>query len=140
MAQIEWTPAMSVGHAGIDRQHQTLLDIYNRFDAAASQGKGRREVEGIVAELCRYTAIHFATEEQVLAEHGYPDLARHQVLHRQLIAKLDEFQADLARGARVTSVLRQFLGYWWQNHILEHDREFGAAIFGVGQVSPVSPD
>ncbi len=126
MAQIDWTPDMSVGHAEIDRQHQTLLELYNRFDAAAAQGKGRREVDQLLADLFDYTAVHFTAEERdARAARVTPGLERHRTLHRQLLDKLDGVPPGPRAGRRFTTDFRRFLGYWWQNHILEHDREYG---------------
>ena len=62
MPEIEWTDEMSVGHAELDAQHQMLLELYNRFDAAAAQGKGRRAVADLLAALFEYTEEHFAAE------------------------------------------------------------------------------
>lgn len=129
MPQIEWTPEMSVGHQELDKQHQMLLEIYNRFDAAAAQGKGTRQVRQLLDELVAYTEIHFRSEEKILAEAGFAGLERHKALHAQLIRKLDGFRADLAAGRRVTTEFRQFLGYWWQEHILDHDMDYGRAHF-----------
>lgn len=131
MSQIEWTPEMSVGHADLDEQHQTLLDLYNQFDAASAQGKGSRAVAGLLEQLVKYTEVHFAAEEQVMADAHYTGLEHHKALHGQLIDKLEGFQADLASGRRFTADFRRFLGYWWQSHILEHDREYGRALFGA---------
>ena len=129
MPQIEWTQEMSVGHAELDQQHQTLMELYNRFDAAAAQGKGARQVWQLLDELVADTVTHFRAEEAVLAEAGFEGLEQHRALHTQLIRKLDGFRADLAAGRRVTTEFRQFLGYWWENHILEHDMDYGQDLF-----------
>lgn len=131
MAEIEWSPDWSVGNTELDEQHQMLLELYNRFDAAAAQGKGQREVGAIMDALFEYTELHFATEERILAEHGYEDLERHKALHAQLLRKLDGYRADLAAGRRFSADFRNFLGYWWQSHILEHDKDYGTSLFGV---------
>ena len=131
MAEIEWSPAWSVGHAELDEQHQMLLEIYNRFDAAAARGKGSREVGRLLKALVEYTELHFATEERILAEEGFTGLERHKALHGQMIAKLEGFRADLAAGRRFTADFRKFLGYWWQSHILEHDKDYARELFDV---------
>jgi hemerythrin len=128
---IEWRPDWSVGHDELDEQHQMLLELYNRFASAAAQGKGSRQVAGLLDALVEYTELHFATEERVLAEHGYAGLDRHRALHQQLVGKLAGFRQDLAAGRRFTADFRRFLGYWWQEHILEHDKDYGQALFGA---------
>lgn len=130
MPEVEWTDEMSVGHAELDAQHQMLLELYNRFDAAAAQGRGRRAVTGLLAALFEYTAEHFAAEEEILDAAGYPGLERHRELHRQLVAKLEAFRLDFAAGRRFTADFRNFLAYWWERHILEHDRDYASFLAG----------
>ena len=131
MGQIEWIPEMSVGHAELDEQHQMLLELYNRFDAASAQGKGSRETAALIEELQTYVHEHFAAEELVLEAANWEGRERHAKLHRQLENKLDAFRQEMAAGCRFTADFRKFLGYWWQNHIMDHDQDYGRALFGT---------
>jgi hemerythrin-like metal-binding protein len=128
MPRIEWTPAMSVGNEQLDEQHQQLLDLYNLFDDAAARGRGWRELNTMLAQLEDYIHVHFAYEERVLADAGYPDLEHHRNLHEQLARKLAAFREEVAMHRRVTQEFRKFLGYWWQQHILEHDLDYAGSL------------
>jgi hemerythrin-like metal-binding protein len=133
MPRIEWTPAMSVGYPQLDEQHQKLLDLYNHFDEAASKGRGWRELNTMLAGLEDYVHEHFAYEERILADAGYADLDHHRNLHEQLARKLAAFREEVAMHRRVTQEFRKFLGYWWEQHILEHDRDYAGSLFSDDQ-------
>ncbi len=122
---------MSVQHDELDRQHQHLLELYNKFDDAAQRGRGWRELHTMLGELEDYTREHFGFEEGVLAAARYEDLEHHCNLHRQLERKLAAFREEVAADRRVTVEFRAFLGYWWQSHILEHDQDYAKSLFSA---------
>lgn len=137
MARIEWKPEYETGVAVVDEQHRHLVEIINRFDEALQKGKGSRHANEILNDLTGYTQEHFATEERLMAEAGYPHLKLHQSQHRQLLQKVERFQFEFnAAGRRITAELREFLGYWLVNHILRDDRAFGPSLTGVAAGAP----
>lgn len=131
MPQIEWTPALSVGHEVLDQQHRTLFDLVNDLDTAGQQGQGQAAVAGLLEDLLLYTSTHFAAEEAVLAEHGYEQLAQHRAQHRELVTTLVGFRRDLAAGRAFLADFRLLLASWLEGHIVEDDREYGRRLFGV---------
>lgn len=131
MAQLAWTESMSVGHAGLDGQHRTLLDLYNRFDTATTDGGSQAELRDILFALEDYTHRHFAAEEAVLAGLGYPQLAEHSARHRELEQRLAGFWTKLAAGPHLAGEVRDFLETWWRDHILGDDVDYGKTLFTV---------
>jgi hemerythrin-like metal-binding protein len=132
MARIEWKPEFETGVALVDEQHRHLVEIINRFEEALQKGKGSRQANEILNDLTGYTQEHFATEERLMAEAGYPQLKLHQSQHRQLLQKVERFQFDYnAAGRRITAELHEFLGYWLVNHILRDDRAFAPCLIGA---------
>lgn len=132
MALIDWTEAFKIDGGAIDDQHRQLVEIVNRFDEALHRGKGTRIMGEILNELMGYTQEHFAFEERVMAEVGYPRLKQHQAQHRQLIQKLEKFQFEFAgQGRRVTADLREFLRYWLTSHILKDDKAYVPSLASV---------
>lgn len=129
MARIEWKKEFETGVALVDEQHRNLVEIINRFEDALQKGKGSRQANEILNELMGYTQEHFATEERLMAEAGYPQLKLHQSQHRQLLQKVERFQFDFnGAGRRITAELHEFLGYWLLTHIQRDDRAFGASL------------
>ena len=125
MAFIDWTEEFSLNIVEIDEQHRQLVEIINKFDEAARQGKGSRIMNEILNSLIGYTQEHFNFEEKMMQEADYPNLDLHQSQHRQLLQKIERFQFDFdAGGRRITAEVREFLRYWLVSHILKDDKAF----------------
>jgi hemerythrin-like metal-binding protein len=127
MAFIDWTDEFATGVETVDNQHRQLVEIVNKFDEAARRGKGSRIMNEILTDLIGYTAEHFAHEEQVIEELGYPKLEMHQNQHRQLLQKVERLQFEFTQqNKRITPEVRDFLKYWLTNHILKDDKAWAA--------------
>ncbi|MFZ5627087.1 MAG: bacteriohemerythrin, partial [Bacillota bacterium] len=90
---VNWTPALAVGVAEIDRQHQELFRRIDNLLTAMSQGKGKEEVGNILKFLEDYVVVHFAAEEKLMQSHNYPAFNEHLAQHQAFIqdfAKLKE--------------------------------------------------
>ncbi len=123
---IAWDDALSVNIQLIDRQHRKLVDMINELFAALRAGRGNEVLAPILDALVTYTAQHFAEEERMMASHNYPELANHQDAHRQLVARVTEFQQKLRQGqATISSDLFNFLKSWLLHHIKEEDKAYG---------------
>jgi len=123
---LEWSPAISVGHDEIDRQHRVLIDIANRLNAAMQKGQGRAATGALLKELVDYTVEHFAFEERLMEKHAYADRPRHIAEHRHLVDDVLKFKRDFDAGN--TSVSIELLGFirdWLVNHIVKLDRQLG---------------
>jgi len=125
MALIDWTDDFKTGIESVDTQHRHLVEIVNKFDEAAKRGKGSRIMNEILSELLGYTAEHFAAEEKILEDAGYPKLKQHRSQHRQLLQKVERLQFEFdQQGKRITVEVREFLKYWLINHILKEDKAY----------------
>jgi len=125
MPLIKWTSEMSVGIAELDEQHQGLVDLLNRFHERMMAGRGRGMVDGVLAELLRYAEIHFASEERLFAEHGYPEALAHQAEHKSFTARVRELRAEVASGKQFVSLTAlNFLRDWIADHVLNVDMAY----------------
>lgn len=124
MAQIQWSKEYETGNPEVDGQHRKLVDIVNRFEAAFNVGKGRRVMQGILAELIDYTREHFTAEETIMREAGYDTLELHIAQHHQLLEKVQRFQVEHHQGKRLSREMDSFLNYWLLNHIQVDDMAF----------------
>jgi hemerythrin len=121
---LEWTFALAVGHPDIDAQHQELFRRAERLIAAVRAGD-RGEVGPTVAFLSAYASTHFAGEERLMREAGYPGLEEHARRHQafiedfgRLVARFDE------RGATTLMAmeLHNWLAGWLRQHLAETDQ------------------
>ncbi len=125
MAFVDWRPAFSVGHMTIDEQHRALLDIVNRMHRVLEGGGQAAELNGVVEELTTYTLHHFAYEEHVMEQCGFPGIEEHKRKHRAMMARVQAFRDEAAKGgAAVPLKLMAFLKDWLTKHILSTDMEY----------------
>lgn len=133
MAAIAWNDEFTVGVPSIDDQHRHLFEVVNTLDEAIEKHRGQRVMDEVLRELVGYTQEHFAFEEKLMAEAGYPDLAAHQAKHRQIIQKIERFEYELnIEGHRISREVRDFLQHWLMTHIAEEDKAYMGALTAGG--------
>lgn len=137
MARIEWKNEYATGVELVDQQHRHLVEIINKFEDALQKGRGSRQMNEILNDLVGYTQEHFATEERLMEEAGYPQLKLHQSQHRQLLQKVERLQFEF-NGAhrRISAEMHEFLVYWLVTHILRDDKAFAPCLTGSAEVAP----
>lgn len=125
MAFINWTEEFITGIQSIDDQHRHLVDLVNKFEDASRRGRGSRIMSEILNDLVGYTQEHFAHEEKIMEECGFPGLKQHKASHRQLLQKIERFQFEFeTEKRRVTTDVRELLLYWVRSHILQDDMAY----------------
>lgn len=119
---IEWTSALAIGNAVIDRQHRRLFEL--AADIVADHSHVR--VMRTLAALSEYVIVHFRDEEKLLEEVGYPDLVAHKKLHDAFRTRLAKFYGDASGMAldRIAEEIRQMINEWLTRHIMVVDREY----------------
>ncbi len=131
MMSIDWTDDLAIGIPEIDLQHQELFRRFNNLLAAFGSGTEREEVIPLLDFLSEYVVRHFAEEEQLQEEYGYPGLEGHRLLHETFVANLNALRAQVAvEGVSLSLVLRtnSALIDWLINHIGFEDRKIGLHI------------
>lgn len=133
MALIDWDARLETGHATIDEQHKSLVEILNRLHLAMKQGRGKGELEGILVFLKDYTLTHFAMEEDLMARHGYKGAAQHKAIHAELVAQVADLVTKFQSGkAMLTLEVMSFLEDWLVKHIQGEDYRFALDLRGKG--------
>ncbi len=119
MSLVAWTERMSVGVGQLDDEHKTLIAMANRLFEAAQAGQARSTLGPILEELSAYTRTHFAHEEAILSEFGYPELEHHRREHEQLAQHVADIQRRFQAGAGAMLGLEvmSFLKQWLVKHI-----------------------
>ena len=126
-----WDPVYSIGVDIIDRQHQKLFDISNRFYAAWRQRVRGAALSRIFDELLEYTSYHFAEEERLMQQIDYPALSQHRANHEELVELVNHYRTQLKR--RVPGAEKQALEFvrtWLRAHVLDADKDIGVYIAG----------
>ena len=71
--------------AEIDRQHRELVNMLNRLNDAVKNHESRNDIYRLIDEVISYTRLHFATEEQLMVQSGFPEIESHKRMHEELI-------------------------------------------------------
>jgi hemerythrin len=125
---IEWTKDLETGVALIEEQHKELFDRVNKLLAASSQGRGKEEVGSLLGFLEEYVVTHFADEEKLQQESGYPEFAAHKRLHdgfKNELAKLKEEFEAAGPTLRFVVLTNKIVVDWLMKHIAQVDKTFG---------------
>jgi len=122
---IEWSAVMSVHNDDLDLDHQRLIEIINRLWVADSTGN-RQVIEFVLDDLVNYTEFHFAREERLMEQAGFPERARHGEIHRGIRRRLEEIRWEYFQGIRdeLRGELLEFVTVWLNKHILEEDMQY----------------
>lgn len=126
---IEWDEALSTGVPLLDEQHRSIVAILNTMQFFIERKRTHEMLIGTLDGLVQHAAIHFKTEETLLAESGYPELERHAAKHRQLFQDLQLVAREATKGNDPRPVLA-FLASWWLNHIREDDLRYVPTLTG----------
>ena len=85
------------------------------------QGKGAAAVGKTLERLVAYTLVHFAHEERIQLDCGYPDYAAHKAQHDELARQVQHYQTECRAGRKVTVQVLHFLKEWLVQHIQNSD-------------------
>ena len=118
----------------MDVEHKALALALNDFVGVVHSGKAD-EAQAALDDVIRGVADHFAHEEELMAQHGYPLQRRHGEAHSAFLADTRRSLVDL-KEAGITSDFRRWaagrLPEWFRLHILAHDMGLGQFLLGSG--------
>lgn len=119
-----WSDELSVGHQGVDADHQHIFDIANRLHRAIADEVGESIVGDILYELIVYTQEHFRREESYMLTIRYEGLAAHRHEHNLLLHKVGRLHQDYLAGRENLGIdVLDFLRQWLFDHIMHTDME-----------------
>jgi len=129
--RIVWDESFSVGVEVLDKQHKQIVGIINRLIDEPKEGFNLDEVAKILDELTKFAHYHFKIEEQLLAEHGYPDLQTQQDEHKEFRIELANLCMDSMKNHTIIPInVLLYLKEWWTDHILVKDMKYRPFLTG----------
>lgn len=123
MSYWTWSPSLSVGIDVIDGQHRRIIDYLNELDTVR-RSNDRDKVYGVLLGMVDYTRTHFAFEEDLMRQAGYPLTEAHKRVHDAFMSHIDNYVAQHESGKDVTRKLTSELQIWLTNHIQNDDRDY----------------
>jgi hemerythrin len=121
MKNIEWDDSLLIGNELIDLQHKRLINLIAAIPDEKSPGDALALDEAMV-----YAETHFADEEELLEQIGYPDLSGHMGMHEKMTATIERYKRDYDEGKTDLSAFKQFMYNWIKDHIMREDKKIGA--------------
>lgn len=116
----------ALGIPSIDQQHRDLMDLVNELTEAVAHGCDFEQALRQMEKILDFAAGHFAHEEALMRQHGFPGLEQHAAEHEKLLREAATLMKTLSpenfdRAVLVTA----FLTDCTENHILHEDRAIG---------------
>ncbi len=130
---VEWKDEYSVGIDSIDQQHRRLVNLINRLSTAVDYSTGEEFEREALADVVEYTKTHFAYEEGLLEDNGYPDFEAHRAQHRAMVAEVEAMLAEYEQDHDLA--MRHAVGYlmdWLIKHINGTDKQYSSFLIGKG--------
>lgn len=123
--QVEWRDDLLTGDERIDEQHKELFRRINALVTACKEGKARHEVENLLNFLGEYVQTHFAAEERLQLQYGYPEFLVHKAQHEAFLDELRKLQDSFdAEGATLSLMMQanKAVFDWLRGHIIGMDK------------------
>ena len=103
-----------------------LTDFNDLHQAIDRQS--RAEVGEVLEQLVEYTMSHFAFEEDLQEQAGYPFHHAHKKVHELFCRKIEDFQYRFELGEDVSRHLLTTLRAWLINHIKRDDADYAETV------------
>jgi hemerythrin len=123
---LEWTEELSVNIPEIDAEHQHFISLVNELNEAIACRLDLGKIQKCMLFILKDAESHFAHEEILFKEWGYPNADEHANIHAQIMLALRKTMEGFERGG---------LEYEWIeagltikkvliNHILNSDMKY----------------
>lgn len=122
---LTWDTTLVMGVPALDEQHQELFQQLDALLDAIRRGSSREEVGRTLDFLCEYVRTHFAAEEALMLEIGYPAFADHKAQHDAFARDLAMLEAEHRRNGPSPSLVLRVnarVSSWLRDHIYRVDR------------------
>lgn len=124
--QIKWDKQFAVGHPLMDDQHKMFVELVARVEAAVADKEEKEHIVRLLDELFKFAVFHFKSEENLMLRIGYPDLAEHERLHKDILHEIGEKLLLLSLNKIAASELVDFLYLWFVEHTSKEDLRISA--------------
>jgi len=126
MAFIEWDDKYDIHVDAMNNQHKHLMSLMNNL-FELNESKAAKPVIGkAIADLGAAAQSHFADEEAYMESLSYPELARHKIVHKQLLEKYGGHAEAFAEGeGELSKEFFNFIRLWLAAHIQGIDMKYG---------------
>lgn len=119
---LKWSESLATGHQQIDEQHQSIFQSLEHLETAVREDRAMYAVYAIT-RLTHYVQNHFAAEEALMRQHGYPGIEQHIAEHEKLRSKVRELTRK-SIYEDVSMEIIELLRGWLVDHIGKVDMAY----------------
>lgn len=127
--QISWSQDLAIGHELIDADHQDIFDAAKRLHTEITSEEPEYSIVGeVLVELIEHTGGHFAREEALMREIGFPGYKAHKREHTLLMQKVNDLHRqfmDSRSNSKLPVEVANFIQYGLVRHVMRSDMELG---------------
>lgn len=127
-----WRDSYRVGIREIDAQHRELFSLIDQLGRGTHDHMASSALASLLANIVTHAKAHFATEEQLMRQHQYPDIAIHKRLHDALLVQAADAQEKASRQELTVAIVTKFLQFWLGHHISEADHRLAQFLSARG--------
>ncbi len=98
MWRLEWNEGLSVCIPEIDAEHRRFIDLVNYLNEAIMARMDVQVIKRCMQAILDDAAAHFAHEESLFKEWGYPAAGEHAERHARMIVSLHWIMGRFERG------------------------------------------
>lgn len=95
--ELDWNESLSVGIPEIDAEHQHFIRLINELNEAIIEHMDLEEIKSRMQSVLDDAAAHFAHEEALFKEWGYPEARAHAQKHAQIMQALHKIMGGFER-------------------------------------------
>ena len=130
MALIDAASVIKVDYPKVDNDHSEFVALLNQLDTASNA-----EFPALFRQLFEHTEQHFAMENQLMLDYGFPAEAEHKGEHVRVLGEFKQFQTRVDKGmiAFGRSFVKERLPQWFLLHITTMDSALAAHIKASGK-------
>ncbi len=122
MALIEWREEFCTGIAGVDYEHEKLIEQVNSIYAMIDDNADRESIIDSLGDIYGSISAHFALEEQMMDKYGYDQYKEHQADHERLLDDIRDITEEFESADELDEDrFKQRLNDWFQQHFQTHD-------------------
>lgn len=123
---LPWKEEHRIGIQQFDLEHQELVALINQLHTLMVVKRDRVQADRLMDTLLQTIRRHFANEEALLSELGFPELEAHAQEHSALIDELSSLQRQFKAGTLSALATPHFLQKWLLDHLQTTDRKYVA--------------
>lgn len=119
---IAWREEFSVGNDAIDHDHEHLIEQINQLYELLGQPMDILSIEHMLSGIQTDISAHFALEELLMREAGYPEYQAHKDDHEKLLDQIHDLAFSFSEDPETGRALMvNQLSDWFSRHFSGFD-------------------